>query len=57
MKIEVCLAGKENALVIADLSRQTFLDTFAFQNSKENMDIFMNKHYENKDQNMLYFFC
>jgi len=36
------MAAKADAALIADISRQTFYDTFASHNSKENMDKFMN---------------
>lgn len=38
-------AGTTDAELIADLSRQTFYDTFAAQNSQENMDKFMNEQF------------
>ncbi|MES1217605.1 MAG: GNAT family N-acetyltransferase [Bacteroidota bacterium] len=34
-----------DAAQIADLSRQTFYDTFAAANTKENMDLFMNEQF------------
>jgi len=34
-----------DAALIADLSRQTFYDTFAAHNTKENMDKFMNEQF------------
>ena len=34
-----------DAALIADLSRQTFYETFASFNSKENMDMFMNEQF------------
>jgi ribosomal protein S18 acetylase RimI-like enzyme len=39
------IASKEDAALIADLSRQTFYDAFASQNTKENMDRFMNEQF------------
>jgi ribosomal protein S18 acetylase RimI-like enzyme len=45
MKVEIFLAGKENSELIADLSRQTFYDTFAAQNTMEDMDKFMNEQF------------
>lgn len=36
-------AESNDAELIADISRQTFHDTFASQNTKENMDKFMNE--------------
>jgi ribosomal protein S18 acetylase RimI-like enzyme len=45
MKVDICLAEKKDAAVVADLSRQTFFDTFASQNTKEDMDKFMNEQF------------
>jgi diamine N-acetyltransferase len=39
------LAGINDRQLIADMSRQTFYDTFAMHNSKENMDKFMNEQF------------
>ncbi|MEO6611267.1 MAG: GNAT family N-acetyltransferase [Chitinophagaceae bacterium] len=41
--ISIRFAVPEDAALIAELSQQTFLETFADQNSKENMDKFMNE--------------
>jgi diamine N-acetyltransferase len=41
-KFEIHVAGKEEAYLISDMSRQTFYDSFAAQNSKENMESFLN---------------
>lgn len=41
--ISVNKANPEHASLIADLSRQTFYETFAKDNTKENMDLFMNQ--------------
>ena len=38
-------ATKEDAVLIADISRQTFYDTFAADNSKEDMDKFLNEQF------------
>jgi ribosomal protein S18 acetylase RimI-like enzyme len=38
-------ASKEDAALIADLSRQTFYDSFASQNTKENMDKYLNEKF------------
>ena len=38
-------ANKQDAELIADMSRQTFYDTFADVNTKENMDKFMNEQF------------
>ncbi len=43
--ILIRLAGEDDAELIADISRQTFYETFAGQNSKENMDIHMAQYY------------
>jgi diamine N-acetyltransferase len=45
MQPHIRLAGKEDAELIADLSRQTFIDTFAPQNTEEDMDLFMNEQF------------
>ncbi len=39
--ITIRYATIEDAEMIADLSRQTFYETFGFRNTKENMDMFM----------------
>lgn len=46
--ITVRQANVEDAGLIADLSRQTFLETFSAQNSKENMDKFLEESF-NRD--------
>ena len=38
-------ATKNDAALIADLSRKTFYETFASQNTKENMETFMNEQF------------
>lgn len=45
MSIRIHIACPEDAPVIADLSRQTFYETFAAVNTKENMDKFMNEQF------------
>ncbi|HYH15472.1 MAG TPA: GNAT family N-acetyltransferase [Flavisolibacter sp.] len=45
MNLTIREATKEDAVLIADLSRQTFYDTFAADNTKEDMDIFLNKQF------------
>lgn len=45
MAIEIHLATVEEAPLIADLSRQTFYETFAAYNTRENMDKFMNEQF------------
>ena len=41
MNVAIKVATPDDAVLIADLSRQTFYDTFAPQNSKEDMEIFL----------------
>jgi ribosomal protein S18 acetylase RimI-like enzyme len=43
--IRIVEASKAEAALIADLSRQTFYDSFAADNTKENMDKFMNEQF------------
>ena len=43
------LATKDDAELIADLSRKTFRETFATHNTKENMEKFMNRQFTKKD--------
>lgn len=43
LRVEV--AGKDDALIIAEMSQRTFYDTFAKDNTKEDMDIFLNKQF------------
>jgi diamine N-acetyltransferase len=45
MPVVIRLAGHEDAELIADLSRQTFYDTFASQNTQEDMNKFMNEQF------------
>src|SRR5688500_3503083 len=45
MNLTIRKATKEDAVLIADLSRQTFYDTFAADNSKEDMDLFLEKQF------------
>ncbi|MEI2737499.1 MAG: GNAT family N-acetyltransferase [Chitinophagaceae bacterium] len=40
--LKIRIASSEDAELIADMSRQTFYETFVSQNTKENMDKFMN---------------
>jgi hypothetical protein len=44
-EISIRRATSGDAELIADLSRSTFLETFASQNTKENMDKFMNEQF------------
>ena len=43
--IIIRFATENDAELVADLSRQTFLESFASQNTKENMDKFMNEQF------------
>ena len=43
--ISIRFATKDDAALIAELSRQTFYETFASQNSGENMEKFMNEQF------------
>ena len=43
--IRIRFAGEDDAELIAEISRQTFYETFAAQNSKENMDMHMAQYY------------
>jgi ribosomal protein S18 acetylase RimI-like enzyme len=45
MCVTVRLATKNDAELIADLSRQTFYDTFAVHNTRKDMDKFMNEQF------------
>jgi ribosomal protein S18 acetylase RimI-like enzyme len=45
MNLSIRQATKEDAILIADLSQQTFYDTFAVDNTKEDMDIFLQKQF------------
>jgi ribosomal protein S18 acetylase RimI-like enzyme len=45
MNFTIRTAGREDAVLIADISHQTFYETFAAQNSKEDMDIFLNEQF------------
>jgi diamine N-acetyltransferase len=44
-EIKIRLAVKEDAELIADISRTTFYDAFAKDNTKEDMDSFMNEQF------------
>jgi ribosomal protein S18 acetylase RimI-like enzyme len=44
-EIKIRLAVKEDAELIAELSRTTFYDAFAKDNTKEDMDTFMNEQF------------
>jgi ribosomal protein S18 acetylase RimI-like enzyme len=45
MNLTIRLATKEDAVLIADLSQQTFYDTFAADNKKEDMDLFLQQQF------------
>jgi ribosomal protein S18 acetylase RimI-like enzyme len=45
MSVVIRFAVSADAALIADLSRSTFYETFASQNTKENMDKFMNEQF------------
>ncbi len=45
MNLTIREATREDAVLIADLSQQTFYDTFAADNTKEDMDLFLNKQF------------
>jgi diamine N-acetyltransferase len=45
MGITIRLASTNDAELIADISRQTFFETFAAQNTKEDMDKFMQEQF------------
>jgi diamine N-acetyltransferase len=45
MGLSVREATNEDAVLIADISRQTFYDTFADANTKENMDLFLSTQF------------
>ncbi len=45
MEITIRYASAEDAEIIADLSRQTFSETFGFLNTKENMNKFMTEQF------------
>ena len=44
-EIIIRLANENDAELVADLSRQTFYESFAGDNTKENMDKFMNEQF------------
>lgn len=45
MLLTLRLATKDDAVLIADISRQTFYDTFSADNTKEDMDKFLNEQF------------
>lgn len=44
-RVQIRYATTEDATMIADISRRTFHDTFASQNTQEDMDKFMNEQF------------
>jgi ribosomal protein S18 acetylase RimI-like enzyme len=46
--IKINIATIKEAELVADLSRQTFYETFAAQNTKEDMEKFMNEQFSKK---------
>lgn len=49
MSIEIKYAAVKDAELIADLSRQTFYETFVDDNTKEDMDKFMSEQFSRKE--------
>ncbi|HET6255952.1 MAG TPA: GNAT family N-acetyltransferase [Puia sp.] len=47
--LQISIAGKEEAELIADLSRRTFYDTFSPHNTPENMDLFLNTQFNRQN--------
>lgn len=47
-KILIRQADLRDAELIADLSRQTFYETFAYANTKENMELFLQEQFSRK---------
>src|SRR5687768_7239149 len=45
MNLSIREATKDDAVLIADLSQQTFYDTFAADNTEKDMDMFLNKQF------------
>ena len=43
--VTIRIADKKDAELIAELSQQTFIETFASSNSKENMDKFLQESF------------
>jgi ribosomal protein S18 acetylase RimI-like enzyme len=48
--IQVRLAGRQDAELIADISRRTFYDSFAATNTEENMRIYLEEQYPREKQ-------
>ncbi len=49
MPIEIRYATADDAELIADMSRQTFYETFVAHNTKEDMDKFMNEQFTREE--------
>ena len=45
MSLSIRTATKDDAILIADISRQTFYETFAADNTKHDMDKFLNEQF------------
>src|SRR3982751_591784 len=45
MTLSIRYAGSQDAMLIADISHQTFYETFAVHNRKEDMDKFLNEQF------------
>jgi len=43
--VQIRIAGTQDAELVADISRRTFYDSFAADNTKEDMDHFMDKQF------------
>ncbi len=41
--LSIRIAGIQDAVLVAELSQQTFIETFAAHNSRENMDLFFKR--------------
>lgn len=46
LNIEVQIAGPDQAEIIADMSRRTFYDSFAADNTEENMNLFLERQFD-----------
>jgi ribosomal protein S18 acetylase RimI-like enzyme len=48
--IQIRLAGREDAELVAGIGRRTFIDSFGVYNTTENMDLFLNKQFTREMQ-------
>jgi ribosomal protein S18 acetylase RimI-like enzyme len=48
--IQIREAGREDAELVADISRRTFYDSFAIHNTEENMRIFLDQQFTREKQ-------